>query len=137
VFKKLIVGVDFSETSDRAVRAGIELARPLGAEVVLVHVIAPGAQYTDPARFVAEVRPGIEQEISAMAVRLAASSGVRVDWGIVDGPPPQEIAMFAERWGGDLIVAGTSGRSGVSRLLLGSVTDRLVRISKVPVLVVP
>jgi len=135
VFKKLIVGVDFSPLSERAASAAVELARGIGAEVVLVHVIAPGADYADPARFVAEVRPGIEDQLREMAARLGAT-GARVDWGVVDGHPAEAIATFADRWGGDMIVTGTAGRTGVSRMLLGSVAERLVRIARVPVLVV-
>lgn len=136
MFKKIIVGVDFSDTSERAAAAAVGLARPLGAEVVLVHVIAPGADYNNPTLFVAEVRPGIEQQLRDLAARIAGNSGVKVDWGVVDGRPAEEVATFAKRWGGDLIVTGTAGRSGVSRALLGSVAERLVRIATVPVLIV-
>lgn len=135
MFKKLIVGVDFSPISERAANAAVELARGIGAEVVLVHVIPPGADYVDPARFVAEVRPRIEQQLKELAARLSVS-GAKVDWGVVDGRPAEEIATFADRWGGDMIVVGTAGRTGVSRMLLGSVAERLIRIARVPVLIV-
>jgi nucleotide-binding universal stress UspA family protein len=136
LFKKIIVGVDFSDISERAANAAVALARAIGAEVVLVHVIAPGADYTDPARFVSEVRPAIEDQIKDLATRAAGATGVKVDWGVVDGKPAEEVATFASRWGGDLIVSGTAGRGGVSRMLLGSVAERLVRVAKCPVLIV-
>ncbi len=135
MFKKIIVGVDFSQTSERAASTAVALAKSLGAEVVLVHVIAPGADYADPARFVAEVRPAIEDQLRER-VKKFGSSGVKVDWGVVDGRPAEEMAAFAERWGGDLIVAGSAGKGAVTRMLIGSVAERLVRIAKVPVLVI-
>lgn len=136
MFKKIIVGMDFSEISDRAAKTAAELARGLGAEVVLVHVISPSSDYTDPARFIAEVRSGIEDQLQERVKSLAASTGAKADWGVVDGRPAEEISAFADKWGGDMIVTGTAGKGGVARMLLGSVADRLVRISKVPVLVV-
>jgi len=139
VFKKIIVGVDFSENSQRAARTATQLARALDAEVVLVHVYSPGAEYEfiDAPRDAAhELRPLLESRLRGLAEAYVKSSGAKVDWGVVDGRPAQEVAVFAERWGGDLIVAGTAGRAGVTRALLGSVTDTLLREAKVPVLVV-
>ena len=135
MFKKIIVGLDFSDTSERAAKVAVELAQGLHAEVVLVHVIAPGADYTDPARFIAEVRPAIEEQL-AERVKKYSKTGVKVDWGVVDGRAAEEIAGFASKWGGDMIVAGTAGKGGVARMLLGSVAERLVRIATVPVMVV-
>ncbi len=136
MFKKIIVGMDFSEIAERAAKTAAELAHSLGAEVVLVHVIAPGSDYTDPARFIAEVRPGIEDQLQDRVKKLVALTGAKADWGVVDGRPAEEIAAFAQKWGGDLIVTGTAGKGGVARMLLGSVADRLLRIATVPVLVV-
>src|SRR5438128_131200 len=92
VFKKVIVGVDFSEPSERAARVAVELAKSLGGEVVIVHVMST-ATTTDPGRMV-ELRPGLEEELRKVATRLAGSSNVKVDWGLVDGQPAQEIATF-------------------------------------------
>lgn len=137
MFKKIIVGVDFSENSQRAVRTATQLARSLDAEVVLVHVYAPGAEYDDaPRETAAELRPLLEARVRDLAEAHHKASGAKVDWGVVDGSPAQEVATFAARWGGDLIVAGTAGRGGVAKALLGSVADTLVRTSKVPVLIV-
>lgn len=135
-FKKIIVGIDFSDASTRAVNVAVALAKGLGAEVVLVHAIAPGAEQADSGDMVESVRPGIERQLREICERYAAESGVKMDWGVVDGAPADEIATFAERWQGDVIVVGTTGRSGLARALLGSVAERLLRIAKVPVMVV-
>jgi nucleotide-binding universal stress UspA family protein len=136
VFKKLIVGMDFSELSDRAARTAVGLGKDLGGEVVLVHVVAPQADLVDPLRFAVEIRPSIERRLRELSARLVGVSGAKVDWGVVDGRPAEELALFAERWGGDLLVVGTAGHAGLPRMLLGSVAERLLRIAHVPVLVV-
>jgi nucleotide-binding universal stress UspA family protein len=135
-FKKIIVGMDFSTTSQRAARVAVELARPLGASVVLVHVLAPGPAYADPARIVPAVRPGIEARIRPFAEQLSSEGGVPVDWGVVDGDAARELATFAARWDGDLIVVGTRARTGLARALLGSVLERLLQVTPVPVLAI-
>lgn len=136
MFKKLIVGVDFSDTSRRAAETAVALASSLGAEVVLVHVVAPGPDYVDPARLVPELRPAIEASLRHFIAQLRVPKNVNIDWGVVDGDPARELVTFADRWNGDLIVIGTAGRSGLPRMVLGSVASRLVRMAKVPVLVV-
>ena len=136
MFKKIIVGMDFSETSERAARAAMELAAGLGAEVVLVHVLPSGADYADAGGFVEKMRPNVEAEIKACVQKLSKGSAVRIDWGIVDGRPAEEIVSFATKWGGDMIVTGTAGKGGVTRMILGSVAERIVRMATVPVLVV-
>jgi len=136
VFKKIIVGTDFSPVAERACNTAFQLAKDLKSGVVIVHVIARSGDYGDPAALIEQVRPGIERRLKDLCAAAQAKFNISVDWGVVDGHPAEEIATFAERWNGDLIVSGTIGRSGVSRVLLGSVTDKLVRLSKVPVLVV-
>jgi nucleotide-binding universal stress UspA family protein len=67
---------------------------------------------------------------------IAAESDVPVETTIVEGTPSREIVRFAEREGCDLVVMGTRGRGGIDRLLLGSVAEKVVRASEVPVLTV-
>ena len=69
------------------------------------------------------------------AQRLAASSGVAVDYGVAEGDPADELVQYVERWGGDVIVTATEGRTGLGRILIGSVAERLLQKSPVPVLV--
>jgi nucleotide-binding universal stress UspA family protein len=136
VFKKIIVAIDFTETSARAARAAVGLAKNLGAEVVLVHVIAAGSDINTPDESDGdEIRVGIETQLKELCATLA-TGGVEVDWGVVNGTPADELAKFARLWNGDLIAVGTAGRTGISRVVMGSVADKLVRFSPVPVLVV-
>ena len=132
MFKKIICAIDFSPLSLRAAESAANLSRSVSAQLILVHVITPSAEYGSLATVGEELRPAIENKLR----EVAASVGEGVDWGVVDGEPARELALFASRWGGDLIVIGSHGRSGLGRVLLGSVTTGLVRDATVPVLVV-
>jgi nucleotide-binding universal stress UspA family protein len=133
MFKKLIVAVDFSELSLRAAQVAASLARAIGAQVVLVHVVNPSADYGAIGLPSDGIRPGIEGKLKEIIGTLGATN---CDWGVVDGDAATELSAFASRWSGDLIVIGTHGRTGLNRMLLGSVTTRLVREANVPVLVI-
>lgn len=131
MFKKLIVAMDFGETSARAAQAAATLAKAVGGEVVLIHVMTQGASDGSD-----NLRGGLEMKLKERCAELATEYGIKTDWGVVDGNPADELATFATRWKGDMIVAGTAGRAGVARMIIGSVTDRLIRTAPVPVLVV-
>ena len=137
VYKKIIVGIDFSDKTDRAVHAALGLAKATGGTVVLVHVVPPavdgqrGAPGSDT-----EVTRTIEQRLQDQAKQLTASSGAAVDYGVCEGEVVPELVRYVERWGGDVIVAATEGRTGLGRILVGSVAERLLQKSPVPVLVV-
>lgn len=132
MFKKLICAMDFSPLSLKAAQSAADLAKALSAKLILVHVILPGAEYGNLGLPKDNLRPAIENKLK----ELCASLGPNVDWGVVDGNPATELVTFAQRWGGDLIAIGSHGRTGIGRVLLGSVTSHLVRNAKVPVLVV-
>jgi len=67
---------------------------------------------------------------------IADEHGVTMERALVDGNPSREIVRYAEDEGCDLVVMGTHGRGGIDRLLLGSVAEKVVRSSSVPVLTV-
>lgn len=136
MFKKLIVGVDFSENSERAVRKAVALANDLGAEVVLVHVISGGVGMAG-GEDIATLRVGIEEQLRNWCTRLGAGARAKMEWGVVEGRTAEQLVLFIERWGGDLLVMGTSGGSLLPHLLTGAgATEKAVRAAPVPVLVV-
>lgn len=136
--KKILVGVDGSLASIHAAKLGLELSKGLGAELTLIHVQPPTVLPGDtPIAPLAELR---EYELANGAAILNDVLRVLGVPGIktlnVIGPPSQIIADTALDAGFDLVVVGNTGRSPVSRVLLGSVADRLVHLCKRPVLVV-
>jgi nucleotide-binding universal stress UspA family protein len=139
--KRLICAMDFSETSNAAVTEAERLAGPLGAEIVLLHVAVDTPLwregiYTPDVRKVFESqRQWTAATLTARATELAAK-GVRARVVVKSGLPWREIIETAREEDADLIVIGTHGRSGVNRMLLGSVAERVVRRAPCPVVTV-
>ena len=140
-FNRIMTAVDFSETALAAARKAEELARKLGSELLVTHVLhepafvmAYGSGYPSPAiaeQYQAEMRTklhGVAEDLGKF--------GVKITTKLVHGTPHEGIVSTAESDRIDLIVMGTHGRTGVSHLLLGSVAERVVRLSKVPVMTI-
>jgi universal stress protein A len=122
--KEILLPTDFSTVSEAAVKVATALARETGARLHLVHVVPPA---TDPSL-------GSEQ-----LTRLGRlfGNGVVVEIALLSGRAAREITKYARDKSIDLIVISTHGRTGVSRALLGSVAEAVVRLSSCFVLTVP
>jgi universal stress protein A len=121
--REILCPTDFSETSERAIRAAHWYAERFAARLHLLHVRWAGE---DPVT-------------SPVLETLAASLGpvVPVVTATESGSPAAQIVRYAERHRIDLIVVGTHGRTGVTHALLGSVAERVARLAPCPVLTVP
>lgn len=138
MFKTIVIGLDGSDDADAALPSAVELAKAGGGEIVIAHVVERIAAKGD----MAPVNPNedeIKAKIAGQAEKLAADGvGARVETAtVVLGGPATSIEEIAEAAGADLIVVGSKGRSAIGGLLVGSVPNRLLHISKRPVLVVP
>lgn len=139
-FRRIVHPTDFSPASTPAFRRAVSLAKACRAPLVLIHVMtppspfisegAPPQTYTD---LLALGRRSARRRLAATLAR-ARKQGVRARTLFVEGLPADEILRAARRVRADLIVMGTHGRSGVSRLFMGSVADRVVREARCPVL---
>lgn len=141
----IVVGVDFSDEAALASRLALAVARRAGARLVLVHAAAmPDAAYGVPDSMVgtrdaylAILRDRVaddQRALGELRERLDGQ-GAEVSHLVIDGFADDAIGHTAEELGADLVVVGSRGRRGLSRLLLGSVAERVVRTSPVPVLV--
>ena len=138
---EILVPVDGSEPSDAALTFAFE--RFPDAHFVALTVVVPtevwyGAMDADPAAF-EEFRETGEQEAEAVlddARARAEEAGVTLSTDLTFGQPARSIVSYAEEHDPDQIVMGSHGRDGVSRVLLGSVAETVVRRSTVPVTVV-
>ncbi|MGH7337791.1 MAG: universal stress protein [Myxococcota bacterium] len=139
--RKILVPVDFSEHSQRALDEAIGLAKSFGAQLHLLHcyqihptAIAPYGIVV-PETFEHDVRMAALQRLSEWREK-ASAQGVRVQEHITAHFPAEEIAAMAGHLGVDLIVMGPRGLTGLKHVLLGSVAERTIRLAKCPVLTV-
>jgi nucleotide-binding universal stress UspA family protein len=133
--RSVVVPVDFSDESFGAVDLALSLVDE-GTHVHVIHVLAPLAP-TEPGVIWSTVDDAsrIAHAREALAGRLSDAKYRGIDIEIDIGDPGQQIADFAQQEGADLIVLPSHGRTGLGRLLIGSVAERVVRLAHCPVLV--
>jgi nucleotide-binding universal stress UspA family protein len=137
-FKRILVPTDFGEPAARAITLAIELAQRFEAQITLLHVVSfPVMAYGAGVSF--PVDECIEESKKHLGTVLthAQARYPKVDGAVVSGTVAHEILAVAKSREVDLVVMGTHGLRGWQRALLGSVTERIVRTSPVPVLTVP
>lgn len=133
--RKLLVPHDFSDAADGALRYAVDLAAQLGASIVVVHAWQLSA-YASPS---SDLAKGMERDLARdleKVVAKHASAGVAIAQELRLGIPYVEICASAKAADADVIVMGTTGKTGIEHFLLGSVAERVVRTSTVPVLTV-
>ena len=138
-FRKILVPVDFSAHSSRALQTGIELAKAFGAKLHLLHcyqinvgAISPYGLVI-PESFDRDIREAATKQLAQWREKVTAQK-IEVESEVSPLFPSEAIASTAERIGADLIVMGTRGLSGIKHVMLGSVAERTVRIAPCPVL---
>ena len=131
MFKRVLVPVDGSPGSERAVPYALGVAQALDAEVVVCYVLTTPITANSPSE---------ERDASEYVARIAerfSSASVAAKMMVRRGDPPLEISKAAHEWNVDAIVMATRARRRLQKLMLGSVADAVVRDSKLPVLLVP
>ncbi len=141
IWNRICCAVDFSEPSRIAAEDAALLAKQLGAELTLLHVYEPPAVATtgmvvSPPDLFAAAAAGVEREFESWRAEAERLAGRPVHLKVVLGGPAAEIVRFAQEERMDVIVVATHGRTGVRRLLLGSVAERVVAHADCPVVVV-
>ncbi len=146
MYQHILVAVDGSDTANLALQEAIKLAKDGKSVVRIVHVVDPALVYAVvEAPYVAGYRKILEavgQKVVDDGAALLGRAGIRFEAKLLGlAQRGQHIYDVIEEegrlWPADLIVAGTHGRRGIRRLLLGSVAEGLVRIADRPVLLVP
>ncbi len=137
--KRILVGVDGSEASHHAAALAAEIALRFGARLTLAYAVPrlllPPDAYGLTLAEVEDEHNEFAENLLADAMAKAAESGVEPDSMVLHGPAAECLAEAAQPADVDLVVVGSRGRGAVARVLLGSVTDRLVHICSKPVLV--
>lgn len=131
--QRILCPVDFSSASSKALDVAIEYANAFGAEIHAIHVYQLSAYASPASELARDLERQVRAELDAF-VATFASRGVPIKTGLRLGIPYVEIVDAARDAGAQLIVMGTTGKTGLQHLLLGSVAERVVRMSDVPVL---
>ena len=150
MFKNILVPLDESDLSERALPVAKDLAGRFGATLHLLEAIEPQAElFSGPDSVVASqyevqaIRNSAEIQVKnartylAKVASVCRADGLEVRTEACQAAPSELINTYATEYEIDLIVMSTQGRSGIHRMLIGSVTDRVVRSVGVPVLVIP
>jgi nucleotide-binding universal stress UspA family protein len=149
MFERILIATDGSKFSEKAAKVGIELAKLSGGKVIIVYV-ADISKYFSSAGLIPPfggVSPDAINDVVAsiretgekatlQVNELARASGVISERQIVEGNPPSEILRIAEDEKIDTIVMGSIGKTGLEKFLMGSVAEKVVHNSKLPVLIV-
>jgi len=146
-FNKIVAATDFSEDSALALDYAEDLARKFGAEIILLHVdqplapvmispeIGPAMDVGAMSRIAEEQRLIAQRELDKIVQRLR-DSGLKARSLLKVGAPFLEILRAAVGENASLVVMGTHGRTGLAHVLMGSVAERVVQKSPIPVLTI-
>jgi len=149
MYRRIVVAVDGSQTSDLALEHALGLAKEQRARVRIVHaleslhylVALAGSPYPFDATELLDSMRREGERVLAASLERARAAAVDAETALLDGKEPsdriaQTLVQDAKNWDADLIVLGTHGRRGFDRLFLGSVAETVLRIASVPVLLV-
>jgi nucleotide-binding universal stress UspA family protein len=139
-YEKILIATDGSEYTKNAVDYGIEIAKSTGAKLFAIYVVDTAAFASIPMDAAWESMYELLKQEGDLAVKYVAEraqvEGLEVEGNLIEGHPADEIIKYSEKNSISLIVMGTLGKSGLDRFLLGSVAEKVVRNSKIPILVV-
>ena len=140
LYRKILIPTDNSQVSIEAARHGLEIAKLMNSKVYVIYVVDIMPFVGLPTEgFWETIREVLEEEGKEAFKKIEEISkevGVDITTEILEGSPAEEIVKYAEKKGIDLIVMGTSGKSGIDRILLGSVAEKVSRRAQCPVLLV-
>jgi nucleotide-binding universal stress UspA family protein len=139
-FERILVATDFSDGSRRALEYALCIAEKFGSELTLVHSWeTPNYSYATDLYLPVEMLASIEKAAVARLEQVTTELKSRfpgVKAQLRSGSPWEQVLGAATDMKADLIVMGTHGRRGLERALLGSVAEKVVRMSRIPVLTV-
>jgi nucleotide-binding universal stress UspA family protein len=145
-FRRILLPVDGSENSEQTIDYALRIAEKEKAELIILHVSdskrftsLPDQSFENDEQVDAETEGNkiVNRVRSLIEEKEAYSEDIRISTITVDGHPSETILKVATIKEADMIVIATSGKHMINRFLLGSVTEKIIRQSKIPVLVVP
>lgn len=141
--KKILCAVDLSEHSKMVAEYAVTLAKSLNAEITVLYTAPSLSQYvgfhvppSSIENFVGEIITGAEQSMKEFIEEAFTDPAVKVTGKILTGYAAQEIVGYATSNNMDVIIMGTHGRTGIDRMLFGSVAEKVVKTAAMPVMTV-
>ncbi len=145
--RRILIPIDYSDNSKAALAYGAELAVTFGASLDIVHVWDRPTYVTDAVMVqrpgeahkpIGElIRENAQKDMNEFISSTTLPSGVATQTRLLSGDPAATLIAELKKGEHDLVVLSTHGRTGFAHLLLGSIAEKLVRLSSVPVLTVP
>lgn len=148
--KKVLIAVDYNPVSEKVADQGYDLAKNLNAEVCLIHVLDDVGYYGNqyPSFMGFDGYSGMGPDIDlAMEMRNIAEEFIQkakdhlnddsIKTHLAEGDTAKTILQFGEEWGANLIVMGTHSHSALEKLLIGTVAEKILEKTKIPVYMVP
>lgn len=139
--KKIICALDLSQHSTLVAEYAVMMAKAFDAEILAVYAAPALTQYvgfhvppSSIENFVGEIVAGAEKTMQDFVEEHF--KGVKATGKVVNGYAAEEVLSLVESSGADLLIMGTHGRKGIDRILFGSVAEKVVKSSKVPVMTV-
>lgn len=146
IYKKIMLAIDGSDTSNTAINEVIKFTRGQDVHLRIIHVVDETFIYTggpafDYLSYIAVCREEGQKILDAAEKTIASQSSIKAETSLIELKPLQGriaevIVEEAKEWSADLLVIGTHGRRGFSRLFLGSVAENIIRIAIMPILLV-
>lgn len=135
-YRHILAATDGSEYSRAAIEHAIKLAKSTRTKLTALYVASLNEKRVQAKVWLKEALLKEGQEVLAEVEKLAGEEGVQIETKIVEGIPSEKIVEVARNEKADLIVMGTRGRTGIKKILLGSVAERVIGAASCPVLVV-
>ncbi|MFD0975668.1 universal stress protein [Salinimicrobium gaetbulicola] len=148
--KKVLVAIDYNPVSEKVARAALDLIKNMPAEICLIHVLADvsyyGAEFPTFMGYdgYAGAGPDFEMalEMRKVAEDFLEKAAAHIDHPnvstyLAEGGTANAILAYAEEWKADLLVMGTHSHSGLEKLLMGTVAEKVIEKTKIPVYLVP
>ena len=135
----ILCPVDFSDASKKAIRYAMEFAGNMGASVSLLNVVEPRPMAVDVSLnyvpFEADLEKAAKEDLEVI-LKDFHGAGLKAEYGVVIGNPADSILENIEMFNVNLVIMGSHGKKGLSRLIMGSVAETVVRKANCPVLIV-
>jgi nucleotide-binding universal stress UspA family protein len=138
-FHKILIAIDDNPSSMVVAASGLQLARQYNSEIALISIPPDEDDNEQDPATRRERDDMMEQNLHASQLNVVEKifKGISIKTFVAKGIPYKVIIDAAERWGADIIVMGTHGRTGLPHLLLGSVAEDVIRRSKKTVVIIP